>query len=222
MRAASLLLGTVPGRVLLVGIALTLGGILFILAVSLSDPAAGATLLGVALAHAAVGRETSIPAALAAGWSVPAATAYAFYLDAVNLITTLPLLVLLEGTLRRRFPRLDAWLAEEEARARALPPRRKASGLLALGGASVVPFLPVGAVASGVAGVVLGYSFLPLLGVLLLAAFVTDVAFGVASGWITEALARLHPLAPWAFVGLVLLGVVAATLRRRPRSRPGQ
>lgn len=207
------LLRTPEGRVFLAGLAVLFTGLTLTLALTLASARHAGILASQTVAHAALGREAAIPLAIALGHSPLAAAAFSIWLGAINLLVGLPLLVALEKPLRKRFPRLDRWLAAKEAEAREMPPAQKATGLAGLALASVIPLIPVGALGSAVLGIALGYPIVPLVLTLLAALVVVDLAWAFASGWLTDALARVHPAAQWALVLGVLAAVAWVTVR---------
>lgn len=128
--------------------------------------------------HLAFGRETAIPAGLAAGltWMQSFLTAQA--LEWSMLFLGFPLIVLF-GEALHRFGPVRRLLDRAEARAQ----KRPDAGILALGAFTIVPWLPLGALTAVLIGEALHLPARKLLPVIALAELLANLSFAYATGF---------------------------------------
>lgn len=190
------------------------------LALGLALAAAGAGALarmpqrGAALAqagvHLAAGREAAIPVGLGAGLAWPTSATVAVWLEWSMLLLGFPLIVLL-GRRLHRVARFRAALDRAESFAK----RRPDAGVLVLGGVTLMPFLPIGALTSLLVGETLGLPAPRLLVVLAGAELAANATVALAAASVIASFPD-PALAAFALAAaIVLLGVVIAVLPRR-------
>lgn len=181
-------------------------------AVAANDAEAGGRFgLQIAL-HLAFGRETSIPAALAAGTEWPAAFLTAQALEWSMLFLGFPLIVLF-GEGLHHIHVVRRVLDEAEAFAR----RRPDAGILALGALTLIPWLPVGALTAVFIGEAVHLPSRKLLPVIALAELLANLSFA----YFTAAATSLFPdprLAALAFAGVFLALSLAAAFWPRAKT----
>jgi len=210
------LTGTPAGRLFLLGIGILGGGFALIAVAVLAEPTLAEPLAAQATGTLLFGRHVAIPAALFLGLSPEVAALHGTFLDVVNLLLTVPLLLLAEEPLRRWIPRLDQWLHREEERAAHRTAQKRFLGLLSLALLSVAPLVPVGAVGAAVVGIFLGYGAVALVGSLVIAAAVANVAWAYGGAWAGAQLAALPPAVPWFLLAGVLAILGVYVLLRKP------
>lgn len=157
--------------VLVIGIALALAGLGALLRAPLRN--ALAVQVGV---HLAAGREAAIPAGLGSGLSWQGSAIAALWFEWSLLLLVFPVLVLL-GERLHRVERVKAMLDKAEAFAR----RRPDAGVLMLGGLTLMPFLPIGALTSALIGETLGLPSARLLATLMGAELIANVTVALAA-----------------------------------------
>ena len=161
------------------------------------------------------GRETGIPAGLAAGLSWTDAAIATSLIELTSLFALFPLLVALAAGLHR-----VRWFERHLARAQAYARRNPDVDVLALGALTFTPFLPVGALTSVLIGELLLLPSRYLLPVLATALVLANVLTAYA----TSRLISLFPhpeLVAAVMTGLLLVGAGVAWLvhrARRPRA----
>lgn len=177
-------------------------------------PLQGAILLQASI-HVVAGREAAIPAGLGAGLSWLASATAALWLEWSMLLLGFPLLVLL-GERLHRIGRIRGLLDKAEAFAR----RRPDAGVLMLGGLTLMPFLPIGALTSALVGDTLGLPAGRLLATLMAAELIANVTVALAAASVIAYFPD-PALAAFILAGVILLlGALLAVLPHRlPRLR---
>lgn len=182
------------------------------LVLSVADPRNGQALLAQWTAQVVLGKETGIPAGLAAG-NPPAVVAVAgFAQDAVILLLGYGLFLrAIRGAVR------VPWLARRLARLVAAPARadRGTIGVPLLALTIWIPFLPTGALVAAVVGRAAGYSaraLLPALSVSILLSHVAYTTLYAAALQVTDARTLLVIAAA---IAVLVSGVLAWRARGR-------
>lgn len=193
---------------LVLGAALLLAGLLALLA----SPERPALLAQVGI-HLAAGREAGIPAGLAAGldWHTSAATA--LVQEWSMLLLGFPLLVLL-GDRLHRWPPVARLTSKAEAYAQAHPN----VGVFALGGLTLAPFLPIGALTSVLVGELLRLPAMRLLPVLMGAELLANLTVAIAAAAVFSAFPDPRLAAALVSAAMLVATLVGVLLARR-RSR---
>lgn len=160
--------------------------------------------------HLLAGREAAIPLGIGAGLSWRASATAAVWLEWSMLLLGFPLLVLL-GERIHRWKRAQATLQRAEDFAR----RRPDAGVLVLGGVTLMPFLPIGALTSVAVGETLGLPSGRLLATLAGAELIANVTVALASASVVSYFPD-PALAALVLAGVMLLiGVAIGLLPRR-------
>lgn len=161
--------------------------------------------------HLVGGREAAIPPGIGAGLSWPTSFAAALALEWSMLLLGFPLLVLAGGALRRWRRARDALAGAE-----AFAARRPDAGVLTLGGVTLMPFLPIGALTSVLVGEVLRLPSWKLIPTLLAAELVANLTMALAAAAVLAWLP--HPFLTSLALAAALLAagaVVAVKVHRR-------
>ncbi len=129
------------------------------------------------VAHTALGKETGIPAGLAAGVPAPMAMLAAFAQDVVVLLIGYPLVASVgRGTLRWKWIRRFV-LERPHPRHHAFASRTETAGVTLLALTLWLPFLPSGALVASIAARALGYRAGLFLPILTLSALLSSLAY---------------------------------------------
>ncbi|HWG90711.1 MAG TPA: hypothetical protein VNZ52_07670 [Candidatus Thermoplasmatota archaeon] len=185
---------------------------------ALADPRILLAVAAQVSAHLLLGRETGIPAGIAAGAPTWLVGFVAFTQDALVLLVGYPIACSLgRGTLRFRWLRRFAPPEAREVRARTK--RSEPVGVALLAGSLWVPFLPSGALVAALAGRALGYRTGVLLPALLGSMLLATVAY---TALFTSVVATVDdPRITWLLVGIgaVIAVGVGFALRLRAQRR---
>lgn len=169
-----------------------------------------APLLGMLGVELVAGREAALPTGIALGLPWTLAALANVWTEWTMLLLGFPLLAL-AGDRLLRVPRIEALFH----RARAFAHARPNVGVLALGGLTLAPFLPIGALTSVLVGEILGLPQRRLVPILLLA----EVAANVTYAYAASAVAGLFPdprlVAALGALALLLVAAVGAWAGRR-------
>lgn len=168
-------------------------------------------LLALLAVEIAGGREPSIPVGLASGLSWQDAALATSLIELTSLFLLFPLLVALAAGLHK-----VRWLETHLARAQDYARRNPDVDTLALGGLTLLPFVPVGALTSALVGELLRLPSRWLLPVLAAALVLANLSFA----WATAAVLSFlpHPqLVAGGMAALLLVGAGALWLAHRRR-----
>lgn len=169
---------------------------------------AAAPVLAQVAAHLAAGREAGIPTGIAVGLGWRAS-----FLAALLLEWTMLLAAFCALDLARERLRAWPWARERLERAEAWARGRERAGVLLLGGVTLMPFLPIGAITSLVVGEALALPALPLLATLMLAELAANLMVALAAASVVSLLPDPALAAGAMALLAVLLGLWLA--RRR-------
>lgn len=190
---------------LVAGAALAALGAGALLAAPLRGPLA--LQLGV---HLAAGREAAIPLGIGAGLSWSASATAALWLEWTMLLLGFPLIVL-AGERLHRWRRVRAAIE----RAEAFAARRPDAGVLLLGGLTLMPFLPVGALTSLLIGETLRLPPARLVATLMAAELIANLTVALAADSVLAAFPD-PALAALVIAGVIIaIGLLVALLPRR-------
>lgn len=163
--------------------------------------------------HLAAGREAAIPTGLGAGLSWVGSAIAAIWIEWTMLLLGFPLLVL-AGERLHRIARIRHALDRAEAFAR----RRPDAGVLVLGGLTLMPFLPIGALTSVLIGETLGLPSGRMLATLMGAELIANLTVALAAASVIGFFPD-PALAALVLAGVVIvIGVAVALIPRRLQS----